>query len=75
MNDEQENMWRTLKGDEQVVSSVWCTFNFHKWTKWALVEKSKYSSGFDYYEDSLLKKTCIHCNTFVTKIIKTKLPQ
>lgn len=57
--NEKINTWRTLQELPPAVSSVWCQFNWHTWTKWSDPQKNSiYSTQ---------TKMCIHCNRQKTK--------
>jgi hypothetical protein len=60
MTSEEENTFRALKGEELLVTSRWCWWGFHKWTKWA--ERKHHKDWREEYV--IMMKHCIHCNDF-----------
>ena len=53
--NEKINTWRSLQDLPPIVTSFWCRFNWHTWTKWSEVErKSMWARQHRY---------CIHCNS------------
>jgi hypothetical protein len=55
--NEKINTWRTLQDLPPAVTSFWCRFNRHTWTKWSdpvTPQHSLYASQ---------TRVCIHCNT------------
>ena len=59
--NEKVNTWRALQDLPPAVSSFWCRFNWHTWTKWSDPVTSNYSP----YTKQV--RYCIHCNTVETK--------
>lgn len=60
MSVEEDNTFRALKGDRLLVSSWWCKWGFHKWTKWDNSNRVK-----TYVDEYIVqKKECAHCGDF-----------
>lgn len=60
MTSEEENTFRILKDEDPIVTSKWCFWGFHKWTKWDNTNRHN-----NYKEAWIVqKKVCIHCNDF-----------
>ena len=60
MSDAEENTFRALKGEDLIITSKWCWWGFHKWTKWNNDRKFK-----DWKESFIIQsKYCVHCNDF-----------
>lgn len=60
MNDEKENTFRALKDEPLLVTSRWCKWGFHKWTRWAILNDKKQKSEMGYTVIEL-QRYCIHC--------------
>lgn len=69
MSPEKENTFRALKDEPLLMTSIWCRFGIHKWTRYS--EPSK--RGTTYVHDSLFsrpgyyaimiqEKRCVNCN-------------
>ena len=60
MTPDEENTFRILKDEEPIVTSRWCWFGIHKWTKWDNTNRN------ENYRDAWVVqiKTCVHCNDF-----------
>lgn len=58
--NEEENTFRVLKGDDPLVTSRWCSFGFHKWTKWDNTKEVRTYKG-NYI---VQVKKCAHCADF-----------
>jgi hypothetical protein len=60
MTPEEENTFRVLKDEDPIVTSMWCWWGLHKWTKWDNSNQSR-----DYRDSWVIqRKTCVHCNDF-----------
>ena len=60
MTPDEENTFRILKDEEPIVTSRWCSFGIHKWTKWDNTNRRE-----NYREAWVVQtKTCVHCNDF-----------
>lgn len=64
MNAEKENTFRALRDEELLVTSKWCRFGIHRWTKWrANTCESSITYRFGnlgrYY---VFNRKCVHCN-------------
>ena len=55
--NEKLNTFRALQELPPAVTSIWCRFNLHNWTKWSAVESSNSSIW------SRQHRYCVHCNT------------
>jgi hypothetical protein len=63
MDLEKENTFRILREQDLLISSKWCIFGFHKWTKWRI--QSHGSIPINYSPRRILyifEKKCINCN-------------
>jgi len=57
--NEVENTARILKGQDLLVTSFWCRFGWHSWTKWGTpYQVDKRSDKF------VQSKSCSHCNEY-----------
>lgn len=69
MSVEEDNTFRVLKGDDPLISSRWCWWGIHTWTKWNNEKVVKT------YHDSYViqRKECAHCGDFTErkKTLKT----
>lgn len=69
MSPEKENTFRALKDEPLLMTSHWCKFGIHKWTKYNEPVKlgTKYVVGIvsytGYYALMSQERRCIHCNT------------
>ena len=60
MTSEEENTFRILKDEEPIITSKWCFWGFHKWTKWNNTKRNE-----NYREAWIIQtKVCVHCNDF-----------
>jgi hypothetical protein len=59
--NEKLNTFRALQELPPAVTSFWCRFNWHNWTKWGPVESSNSTIW------ARQNRFCIHCNTFEQK--------
>lgn len=63
MSPEEENTFRALKDEPLLMTSFWCKFGIHRWTKYTdpvkVGLKYRYSS---YYLILRQEKRCVHCN-------------
>ena len=79
MTVDKENTWRGLKDEDLIVTSFWCGWGIHKWTKWnELRRHSKvvtylYLFGLQRIVLIEFDRKCIHCNISNRKTIKFKL--
>jgi hypothetical protein len=55
--NEKTNTWRALQELPPAVTSFWCRFNLHSWTKWS----EPVSPGHSAFTRQ--HRYCIHCNT------------
>ncbi len=55
--NEKLNTFRALQELPPAVTSFWCRFNIHNWTKWGAVESSNSSIWARQH------RFCVHCNT------------
>lgn len=61
MNAEKENTFRALRDEDLIVTSFWCRFGIHRWTKWrepTLLVKDGYRKFMKQ------ERRCAHCNQF-----------
>lgn len=65
MSAEKENVFRTLREEELLVTFWGCRFGFHKWTKYREPEHIRES----YYEVVQQTRRCGSCNIADRKII------
>ena len=65
MSAEKENVFRTLRDEELLVTSFWCRFGIHKWTKFKDPERIK--EGI--WEYTVQKRSCASCNIHARKQI------
>lgn len=56
--NEKLNTFRTLQELPPAVTSFWCRFKIHNWTKWSDVESSNSSIW------ARQNRFCVHCNAF-----------
>lgn len=55
--NEVENTARALKDQDPLVTSFWCRFGWHTWTKWGKPYQP------DKHRDvNIQSKVCTHCN-------------
>lgn len=59
MTPEEENTFRALRDENLLVTSSWCRFGFHKWTKYdnPVMTDKKYSGKWFSQH-----RYCAHCN-------------
>jgi hypothetical protein len=68
MSPEKENTFRALKDEPLLMTSHWCKFGIHKWTRYTDPTKlgTRYRvSAFaptGYYSIMIQEKRCVHCN-------------
>ena len=67
MSPEKENTIRALRNEPLIMTSVWCIFGIHKWTKYSNPESigTKYFPGkrpSGYYKVINQEAFCVHCN-------------
>lgn len=71
--EEKENTYRALADQDLLVTSPFCRFGFHKWTKWKKIRefiiKSYLSDQDKKYYELELQKQCIHCNLVKSKVL------
>ena len=67
MDAEQENTFRALREQELLVTSFWCKFGFHTWTKYR--EPTLVREGYN--QVLIQERRCASCNIFNRK----KLPK
>jgi hypothetical protein len=67
MTPEKENTFRALKDEPLLMTSVFCRFGIHKWTKY----REPYKTGFKYFTRSnpagyytvmVQPRSCVDCN-------------
>lgn len=63
MSAEKENTFRALKDERLLMTSIWCIFGIHKWTRYSDPVKieTTYSNGA-YRSIMRQDKRCVHCN-------------
>ena len=64
--NEKENTFRTLKDQPLAVSSLWCYFGVHNWSKYTEVMK-RVEGG---YHIDYQTRHCIHCNKLDLFVIR-----
>lgn len=70
MTPEEENTFRALKDQGLLVTSKWCNFGFHTWTRWRLGEvKNGYNGATNFYSQEL-HRMCIHCDMPNGKVVR-----
>jgi hypothetical protein len=70
MSPEKENTFRALKDEPLLMTSIWCRFGIHKWTRYSEPAKlgttycgSVFSPGRGgYYAIMIQEKRCVNCN-------------
>lgn len=65
MSPEKENTFRALKDEPLLVTSFFCRFGIHKWTKYGDPVGSPglvYRVGMGYYRVMYQRKACASCN-------------
>ena len=55
--NESTNTWRALQELPPAVTSFWCRFNLHTWTKWSNPVQQSHSIFVSQ------TRCCIHCNS------------
>ena len=65
MSAEKENVFRTLREEDLLVTSFWCRFGWHKWTKYRDPERIK-EGIWDY---TVQRRCCASCNIANRKVI------
>jgi len=61
--NEQENTFRILTEEPLLVTSFWCRFGWHNWTKYKEPEKVR-----EKYDDYVIQqRRCAACNTYNRK--------
>jgi hypothetical protein len=67
MKPEEENTFRALRDESLLVTSFWCKFGIHTWTKYNVATIIE-----DYRcEKTIQDRHCASCNTYDRKIIRT----
>jgi hypothetical protein len=64
VNAEKENTFRALRDQDLLVTSKWCKFGFHRWTKWRRHSASpslEYRNG-GYCRKYVFERYCVHCD-------------
>jgi hypothetical protein len=64
--NEKTNTWRALQDLPPVVTSFWCRFHWHNWTKWSDVQSSNSTIWAQQH------RYCIHCNSVDEKRWETR---
>ncbi len=64
--NEKINTWRTLQELPPAVTSFWCRFNWHIWTKWSDPASPTHSIF------TTQVRYCIHCNSVDHKKWQTR---
>jgi hypothetical protein len=59
--NEKLNTFRTLQDLPPAVTSFWCRFNWHTWTKWSAVDHNSHSMW------ARQNRFCIHCHALDQK--------
>lgn len=74
---EKENTFRALKDQDLLVTSKWCRFGLHRWTKW---KTHSYAPNIDWNEKAkcrtrqyIFERNCADCN--VTERKSVELPE
>jgi len=68
MSPEKENTFRALKDEPLLMTSFWCKFGIHKWTRYTEPTKlgTRYRVGMftptGYYHIMSQEKRCVNCN-------------
>lgn len=66
MTPEEENTFRTLKNQLPLVTSKWCKFGIHVWTKWHHGVEAEIrdptTSTRKRYSLIPMNRYCVHCN-------------
>lgn len=75
MTNDEENVWRTLQGKENLAPARCSLFHFHKWSKWKLkdthtIGKGGYTNNVKILEFS---KLCVLCNLEKIHVEKKRL--
>jgi hypothetical protein len=62
--NEHRNTIRALKDEELLVSSLWCRFGIHNWTRWKDAERGRRTPWYDAFakEVKYRERYCCHCN-------------
>ena len=58
MNAAKENTFRALREEELLVTSFWCSFGWHKWTKYSDPEVIRQGP----YKLTIQQRRCASCN-------------
>ena len=63
MSPEKENTFRALRDEPLLMTSFWCIFGIHKWTRYTDSERVglTYKNGA-YHAVMRQEKRCVHCN-------------
>ena len=56
--NEKQNTLRRLAGQDDLITSPWCKFGFHKWTVWSTPEVLKDKWGIKGFYQT---RECVHC--------------
>lgn len=71
MDADKENTLRALKDQDLIVTSRWCWWGIHTWTKWKIVRATDvFFQGGNRYRNIIQEKTCVHCNTIARRKVK-----
>lgn len=65
--NEKENTARILKEQPLLVTSFWCRFYWHNWTKWT--DPRKDSMHADYIQ----LRTCKNCNAYSMRKVRAPI--
>ena len=65
MNAEKENTFRALREEELLVTSFWCRFGWHTWTKYR--EPKQVSERL--YQLIIQERRCGSCNVTSRKVL------
>ena len=62
--NEHNNTIRALKDEELLVSSWWCRFGIHNWTRWKNAELGTHTPWHSTFSKTVQyrSKYCCHCN-------------
>lgn len=67
MKAEEENTFRALRDEDLIVTSFWCRFGFHRWTKW----REPTETLIDGYKKYITQeRRCAHCNKYDKQLVQ-----
>lgn len=70
--NEKQNTFRILKDETPLMTSVWCRFGIHNWTKWDEGRQGKHTSAISMTTSKVIYqyRRCGNCNKLNESFVK-----